>query len=117
MLMQQLNKKALKDTLESELKEQMREKFRRDAEAEAKAEAENIFHQRKVDMEKELEFIKIKEAMQLDKLRQQNEIRDKLLHEKLNEETRRQSQLQELMKEKMMYEKNELESFAVQRRQ
>jgi len=37
-----------------------------------------------------MDFIKIKEAMELDKLRQENEIRDKLLREKLDEEARRQ---------------------------
>lgn len=37
-----------------------------------------------------MEFIKIKEAMELDKLRQENEVRDKLLRGKLDEEARRQ---------------------------
>lgn len=52
MLMEQLNKKALKDTLEEELKEELREKMRREAEAEAKVEGQRMFQQKAQVVEK-----------------------------------------------------------------
>lgn len=42
-LMEELNKKALKETLETELKQELRDKMIRDAEKEAKIEEEKNF--------------------------------------------------------------------------